>query len=313
MTTATLESEAATTNLAEAVFLLDLKLGKLGVTRKVQNDVIFVRHELDEPETDSSVLSVSKKILDCQELTAIRHLYRELREYAERYEIPQNGQFRPGLYLMPYSRLEQIEAYYSDASERLSTLVENLLDLYDLRKSEARERLGVLFDEDEYPEEAEIKAKFFVRYSFVTLSTPEGLRKYKGDIFKREQEKLRRQMEEAAEESRQIIAQQARDLAEKVIERLTPSLDGKPKIFKDSLLTNWDEFFDLFGDKNITGDEDFASIINNLKDRITGKGCHELRKSASERAEIRELFEGVIGQLDEMVIDKPIRRIRLED
>jgi hypothetical protein len=169
------------------------------------------------------------------------------------------------------------------------------------RKREARKRLGKLYNESDYPDEKSLRQTYVVQYSFITLVTPEGLRRSDNGIYEREAEKLRRQFDRAIEESKQILAREARDLAAKVVERLTTPRGGKPKIYRDSLLTNWDDYFELFDDKNITGDKELSSIVHGLKERIAGKGCSQLRNSVKLRREMKKVFTDVVERLDKML------------
>ncbi|MDR3411441.1 MAG: hypothetical protein P4L87_10960, partial [Formivibrio sp.] len=146
--------------------------------------------------------------------------------------------------------------YYGRAQERLDVLVENLLTLYDRRKREAKRRLRKLYNEVDYPDEKVIRQTYTVEYSFVTLAVPEALKLTDTELYKRETRKLRRLYRKTAEASCDALAKQMQDMAEHCIDRLGVAPNGNPKVFRDSLLTNWQRFFELFDEKNISGDEE---------------------------------------------------------
>jgi hypothetical protein len=299
--------------LHDQVLLLDLRLGTLPNSKKVPSSSVEVKHDDDEPDTDNNMLRVSMKILDCPELDEIKRVHHEIRDRVERLELPTNNQFRGGMYLMSYKHVEKMEAHLANAEEQLETCVDHLLDVYDQRIEEARAKLGTLFNEDHYLDPADVRAKLKMQYQIVTLATPEGLRKYKGDVFKREQEKLQKRMEEAVEDSRQIIAAQTRDLLTAVADRLTPSQDGKTKVIRGDMLEGWNETLDLLASKNVTDDTNLAEAIAAAKARLSGPAMADLRGDVALRADIAASFKSVVDRLDEQVIDKPLRRIRLED
>lgn len=271
-------------DVIDRIFLLDLHLGRICATR-----------DYTTPDGERK----SKTILDCPELREIKRLHREFRDYTELYAIPCDDLFRPGMYLMPAIRIKQIDEYYSRAQERLDVLVENLLTLYDRRKHEAKRRLRKLYNEADYPDEKTIRQTYTVEYSFITLAVPDALKLSDSELYKRETKKLRSLYRKAADTSRNALAQQMQNMAEHCVDRLGVGLDGKPKVFRDSLLTNWHRFFELFDEKNISGDEELASRVHRLQEDIAKIGCCQLRENAKLREEIRVVFVDVINRMAE--------------
>ena len=293
-------------NLNQQAFLLDLKLGQLTLSRKVASTMV-------ETDADPALLRISKKILDCPEMQAIKAHQRHIRGMIETLRLPTGDMFRPGMYLMPYSLLERTEDYLSKANEEMKGLIDTFLDVYTITIEQDKLALRSLFNEADYPPPTKIRTAFQMAYSYQTVATPESLKTFRFDIFKREEEKMRRMWEEAAAESQGALRQQALELARHAVEKLTPGEDGKPKTFKESMLGNWNEFIDLFQHKNITADSDLEGILNKVRNAIAGRKCSDIRSDASVAAEIKTLFEGVVGQLDGMVVARPTRRMNLEE
>jgi hypothetical protein len=220
--------------------------------------------------------------------------------------------FRAGMYLMPYSLLDQIEPLITQTESRLKQKIDALLDVYQASIQSDRETLKSLFRTEDYPAPEEVRDAFKITWGYQTISTPEGLKGYRQDIYKREAAKMQALMEAAAAESREALIHQALELAKHVTDKLTPSEDGKPKVLRESVLENWDKFCDLFSHKNIAGDTDLEKVLNDVRATLKGRKAKETRTDAQAAAEIKALFDGVVGKLDEMIVAKPIRKLSLE-
>lgn len=300
--------------IESACFLLNLKLGTLPNSKKVPSASVEVRKEMPfDPDTDTEMLRVSKKLFDCTELDELKQAHHSLRDFVERYELPTKGQFRAGMYLVSMTHLEKIEEKLCEATAEIGAIVDRLIVALPERIAESEEKLGTLFNEFDYPTESKIRERLRVVHEYQMLATPEGLKKFSLDMFDREQAKLRARMEEAAMDCREIIAERTRELLTAISDRLTPSLDGKPKVMRKDMITSWNDTLDLLAEQNITGDTDLANVIAIAKDKLTGRESLSMKGDAVVRTEITESFKSLIERLDEQVIDKPLRAITFEE
>jgi hypothetical protein len=309
---ATTENDAVS-KAAMAVFLLDLRCGTIRDSKKVPSTAVeVVRHLPHDPETDPKSLNVSKKLLDCEELEAIKRLYHRLRDAVERYELPTKDQFRGGLYMIELDKFERVEAELEDAIRTLAGYVDALAANYELRVEQSRARLGTLFNEHDYPSIETLRNRLVIRYQYQTLSTPEGLKKYSRDIFERERKKLQAKMEDAIEDCRQIVAGKTKELLTEIVERVKPT-EGKPKVFRPDIIKSWTDALELLGDKNVTNDEELKAVIETAKKAISGRDVATFKSDSAVKAEIEEAFGSLIERLDDSVIDKPLRRVHWEE
>ena len=300
--------------IENACFLLSLKLGTLPNSKKVPSASIEVRKDMPfDPDTDTEMLRVSKKLFDCPELDELKQFHHSLRDFIEQHELPTKGQFRGGMYLMSITHLPAVEERLKDSVEQVEDLVDRLIEVLPLRISEAEGKLGTLFNEFDYPTESKIRERLRVVYEYQTLATPEGLKRYSADMYKREEAKLKARMEEAAMDCREIIAARAKDLLAAITDRLTPSLDGKPKVMRKDMIESWSSALDLMSEQNITGDADLAAVIAAAKEKLAGRETLSMKGDAALRTEIATTFKGLIERLDEQVIDKPLRAITFEE
>ncbi len=97
------------------------------------------------------------------------------------------------------------------------------------------------------------------------------------------------------------------------IERLTPTPDGKQKIFKKSMIGNIKEFLDSFSDRNITDDAELEKLVEQMRGIMAGKSADALRGDDAMRKDVADKMASVKTAMDAMLTDKPNRAITLEE
>ncbi|MBN1772533.1 MAG: hypothetical protein JXB32_14785 [Deltaproteobacteria bacterium] len=283
---------------------LSLTVGCLGVRRKVPAASIQV-------DADKDLLHVSKAILESKELDTIKTLDGELRTWLAKRALP--SPFRRGTYLIPLGLVEQVDAKLAEYQENRRDLVAQFLAVYDHSVEDAKKRLNGLFDVTDYPSDERLRAAFYVDVRYLAFGVPEKLEGIRRDIFEREKAKAETQWREASEEVRQALRAGLADLVDHMVERLQGNGDGKPKTFRDSLVGNMQEYLELFAPRNVTDDTQLAQLVGRCRNALDGVDADALRSSAAIRTKVREGMAQVQATLDTMVIDRPSRRIVLED
>jgi hypothetical protein len=283
---------------------LSLAVGCLGTRRKVAAASIQV-------DADKDMLHVSKAILESKELDAIKTLDGEMRTWLGKRALP--SPFRRGTYLIPLDLVEQVDAKIGEYQEKRRTLVDAFLAVYDKSVEDARKRLNGLFDAADYPGADKVRATFYVDVRYLAFGVPEKLEGIRKDIFEREKAKAESQWREASDEVRQALRAGLADLVDHMVERLQGNGDGKPKVFRGTLVENMTEYLDLFDPRNVTDDTQLAQLVERCRKTLDGVDADALRASDAIRTKVREGMAQVQATLDTMVIDRPARRIVLED
>jgi hypothetical protein len=298
-------SEADTNHgIFDRAICLSLTVGCLGTRRKVPATSVQV-------EADRDMLHVSKAILESKELDAIKTLDGELRTWLGKRALP--SPFRRGTYLVPIALVEEVDGKIGEYQEKRAGLVARFLAAYDASVEDAKKRLNGLFDVSDYPGAEKVRAAFYVDVRYLAFGVPEKLEGIRKDIFEREKAKAAASWKEASEEVRQALRAGLADLADHLVERLQGNGDGKPKVFRDTLVENMTDYLDLFDPRNVTDDTQLALLVERCRNILDGLDADALRSSAAIRTKVRDGMTQVQATLDTMVIDRPARRIVLED
>lgn len=85
--------------------------------------------------------------------------------------------------------------------------------------------------------------------------------------------------------------------------------DGTPKVFRDSAIGNLVEFFDRFRQLNVRSSEQLDSLVAEAQRIVRNVEPQSLRDSDALRERMVSQLSRVQSSLDEMLVDRPRRRI----
>ena len=291
-------------SVLERAVCLTLSMGRFGNTRKVATALINV-------DADKARLAVSKRLLDSPELEAVQRFDKQLRDWIEAEALPL-PMFR-GSYVVPIPSVEKVDQHLRDVIPQRTALIETACTAYPQRIRESTTALRVVFEPTNYPSVERFRGMFYLDWRWITIGTPNQLRQISATFFREEREKAAQYWTEAMEEGKQFLRGIFLELVKHARERLEPGPEGKPRIFRNSMVENISTFLDTFNARNIADDSQLAELVGQMRQLAAGVEPEDLRgDSGLRRAWARELGK-IETTLNSMVIDKPTRRITFED
>lgn len=323
----------AAQDLMERTVILHLTLGGLGTKKKVKRSAVRVRkagrvETADEdqgPEAvlpivpsvdplgdpDQAFVHVTKDIIHSTELQNVRKQTHAIRKFIASNSVP--SFLRGGMYLVRVDAIEEVDRHLSRMRGTLRGLIELFVAAYPGLISEAQAKLGALYRPEDYPTVDQVRAAFTWDLRLLTFSTPSTLQHISQALFERERVKLAHSIESAAEDIKVLLRQQAREILDHMVDRLTPGEDGKPKVFRKSLVGNAVEFLRSFNARNVVDDRELAAIMGQVGSMLDGVDAGELRKQEGLREAVRARATEIRTRLDEMVTERPKRDITLDE
>lgn len=296
-----IETSASGEDLASKTVLLRVRFGLLGNSRKISNSAVQV-------DADKNLIRVSKTLLDSPELDAIRKEDGALRGYI--YDTCLPG-FDDGLYFLPIPLIEEVEKTLRAFKAKREALVDFFLLAYPELCKTAEERLRTVYSSKDYPSVDEVKAKFTFNWNYLEFGVPGKLRAISWALFNEERDKAASVMQDAAEQVQQVMRATLAEMVEKLRERLTDD-NGKQKIFRDTAVTNLQEFLNSFDFRNVTNDADLKAQVDRARALIAGTDPQALRDLDGLRKRVRESMADISKALEPLVMDKPTRKFRPE-
>lgn len=260
-------------------------------------------------DADKRRLSLSKELIKAEEYDAIKRFMGELRQWVYSRTVP--SFFKEGFQLASLEAVDAIEARMRKAAlEELPPMIAALQLVYPAKVEESRQALNGQFNAKDYPTEAELAAAFAIEWNWLAFTTPEAL---PPELRKAEQEKLEKQFADAAEQVTLALREAFQELLTHALDRLTPGADGKPKIFRDSLMGNITDFLETFSSRNIMNDVELAALVEKAKTVMVGVDPENLRKSSFVRQTATEKFTEIKTTLDAMIETRKGRQFSFDD
>jgi hypothetical protein len=146
---------------------------------------------------------------------------------------------------------------------------------------------------------------------FIPNAVDEGLRQKSKEAFQRETERLMVQCTGAAAEIQAALRAGFRELIEHFVERLSPDPEtGKRSRFNEKRLTDIVEFIDMFKERNVTNDEQLASLCDQAKLVLTDVSVTDIRSKPEVAQSLKQAFDDIVVATDDL-IEVRTRKVRV--
>ena len=209
-----------------------------------------------------------------------------MQEHALRAVLPWDDK---GARLLTVANYERYTELMESLRERMVRERARFIEDYDDNVDQARLDLGRLFRIDDYPSKEALQGKFSVRYRITPVPDADHfmaqLAAHDTDRVKRD---IESQVEEKLHDAVGDLYRRLGEAVERVSERLQTGDDGKPLVFRDSMISNIRELVDVVPRLNIFGDHRLAMLCQEVKDRIASADPDTLRPSATFNPNVRQ-------------------------
>jgi hypothetical protein len=254
---------------------------------------------------EGEFLSARKKLLDTKHpaykaVTAVRG---KVLSYWRGLTLPYP---EPGIRLVKQDQIEPFHRQIADFREQLDDTVVKLDEHYDELKGIARRRLGDLYDPSDYP--PRLRGLFALDCDFPSVEPPDYLLQLCPELYEQERARVAGRFEEAVQMAEQAFIGELAKLVSHLTERITGP-DGEKKIFRDSAINNLVEFFDRFKTLSVRSNAELDDLVAQAQRVVRGIEPQQLREHADLRAHVATQLSQVQSALDDMLIDRPRRRI----
>jgi len=203
------------------------------------------------------------------------------------------------------ARLTEMKAEFMEAKDQF---IANLNEFKEAAKNDLE--LDGLFNEIDYP--IDLESKYYMEWRFLLMQTPDNIIKVAPDVYEREKEKFIEVMEQVRTESVDALRVTFADMVSKICERFkNGKKDGKKKIFKNTTVNNFYDFFEQFKARNIFNDAELDELVVKAQSILKGRDPDEIRDSASMKKLIRADMLPLEAQLKKLT-EKPRRKLDID-
>ena len=255
---------------------------------------------------EGQYLSAGKKLLDTKHpaFKAVTGVKSRIISYWKGMSLPYP---EPGIRLIRQDQIEAFNDHIAGLRQELAEAVWQLDEHYAELKQSARGRLGSLFSSADYPDS--LSGLFAVEWDFPSVEPPAYLRQLNPQLYEQEAQRVAARFDEAVQLAEQAFVAELGRLVAHLAERLSGQDDGKPKVFRDSAITNLTEFFGRFRCLNVRSNDQLDELVGQCQQIVGGVEPQSLRDNQVLRRSVAAELSQVRGVLDDLLIDRPRRNI----
>jgi hypothetical protein len=258
-------------------------------------------------DAEGQFLSAGKKLLDTKHnaFRAVTAIRTKITDYWRGLTLPFP---EPGVRLIKHDQVEAFDQQMADFKAELEDAVKTLDRCFEELKHAAAQRLGSLFNPEDYP--ATLVGLFGVSWDYPNIEPPDYLIGVSPELYRQEQERVRARFEDAVQLAEQAFLDEFAKVVAHLTERITGvNEDGTPKVFRDSAVDNVCEFFERFRSLSVRSNEQLDELVAQAQRAVRGVAAQDIRDSQAIRHEVAQQLSRVQTSLDAMLIDRPRRRL----
>lgn len=262
---------------------------------------------------DHEHLRMAKELIDLDALRPIRALDAQFKKYLSMVEL-KNSIVGGGAHLIPLAYLQETLNEIDKYKIRRKELVGLFVEKYPELKAEQIAKDPELFRVSEYPTTDEVESKFDVDYDLKSDEIPRNKLASLSDMqLRKELEKVESKWKDVGSEIMDAMRAGLGELVMNAVEQLG-SDDGKPKVFRNTLVEKVNRFIETFGARNaIVGDTELPKLVEELRQAMAGVTPDSLRKNEETRQRVKAVFDQVAGEMKDKNMIVVRRRRLLED
>lgn len=249
----------------------------------------------DGANAKRGVARVNKSLLaGSKNLEDIKKIVSETRRFHERSTLPWGLSTRAITTEAYFDYHKQMTQYKADFEQAVDTFIND----YHWEIAQQQASLGSLFNPDDYPSEASLRAKFAFRLGYTPMPERGDWRlDIPANALTELEEQFDTQMNERLTTAMGDIWQRAHKALANMSERLDYTDKSTRKIFRDTLVDNVVEIVDIMRISNIAQDTQMSAIADKLDSTLRGITPDALREDDILRGQIKRDVDNVIKSL----------------
>ena len=261
----------------------------------------------DAVSADHKMVSAQKTLLGKEKgspLKALAHVRSQIRRYWAATTLPY---VEDGIRLIRQADVAVFDAKMGELRTALKEAELSLEMHYDEERQKAKERLGDLFNPNDYPKS--MLAQFDVEWSFPSVEPPDYLLTINPALYEQEQKRVAAKFEQAVALAEQQFTNQLALLVQRLADSLEPGEDGKKRMIKSSAVENFVTFFDTFQKMNVGSSTELDGLVAQAKALVSGLDVKELRTSDTLKVEIGTGLAAIEAKLAHLTTVQPRRKV----
>lgn len=233
----------------------------------------------------------NKLLIDKQHLDPLTSMAGKIRQRHYDLTLPwldNGGRLLPSKLFFKYRKeIDDLKVAYHQR-------VDEFIDLYDTKLvAAARNRLGTMYDPQDYPSSSTLRRKFDVDIDIIAVPQASDFRVEVGDA---ERQRIQQEITERVERRQREAMAEAWERVRKVVSAIQARMEAPKTIIHDSLIENAQELAQLLPGLNIGDDPLLAEVTHDITHNLLVE-TWKLRKSATTRKALAKAAADILKKI----------------
>ena len=285
------------TTIASSASLVDMSISQWAARKKDKRASAEVAYANN---AETGIANVTKDLLaDSPELKAIKDMTSAIRVFHQDMTFPW------GMHnLLPTARYFDYHNGITDMFQQWDNLVSEFLASYEWSLAQTHvlaDKMGDLFDPDEYPTVDEVRSKFSYRLGYYPVPQND----WRVEMNQAGLTQMQGQFSDYVENNVKGMFTRVYDQLLKPLQTMSKRLDytdnEDKQVFRNTLVTNLVEMIDTLEQVNVTNDTELAETRMQLVEALDGVTADGLRDDAYLRRETKRKVDDLIKNLPSLM------------
>ncbi len=258
-------------------------------TGRVQDKKVSAEVEQTHGAVDAG--RYNKLLVDKAHMDPLVQFAGKVRQYHYKMTLPwmDNGaRLLPSALFLEYSKeIRKMKSEYE-------SIVDAFIDVYDRHLvQDARQRLGTMYDPEDYPPGADLRAKFSISTDIVPVPDGQDFRVNVGDA---ERARISREISEAVAQRQAQAEADAWERCRSVVATIQTRLSSPKPIIRESLIDNASELVRLLPGLNVSGNPKMQAVCDSIATKLI-VNPDVLRSSMTARKRVADAATEILGMM----------------
>lgn len=201
--------------------------------------------------------------------------------------------------LLPNANFQVFSEAIREAQSAIETSLNDFIARYPALRELARQQLGDLFDEKEYPSPSEVQSKFTWKIEYNPVATSGDVRlDLPADVVAQIEQAVTTRVDAAAKGALEDAWKQLGAAVERIKKAARQGGEGtRAGTVRDNLIDNLNEVTERLARLNVAQDENLVEALQRARQELGGIAVEDLKKDARLRSDTERRAEAILASL----------------
>ncbi len=217
------------------------------------------------------------------------------------------------MHLVRLVNIVEAEELAKKTQVEIQGLIDKLKAVYPNQITPEAVKLGSFYNKGDYKSPDALDRLFRFDIKWLHFGVPDILKEIDSAAWERERERTAKVWREAKEQGMLLLRQTFAEMVERLVDTVTPGEDGIKKRFFGTAITNMTEFFEVFENRNLAGDEELAAQVRKMKKLVSNKDIKAFKDDDALRKTVQSAGSEISKQLKSLVVKASTREFSFDE